>query len=376
MHTTTHRRSTINLLHAAAAAALFFVLVGTAHASPVLRSGESVSIEADQVVEGDLYAAGNAVNVSGSVEGDAYIAGGTVTINGPVTTDVVVAGGTVQLHGEIGDDLRVIGGEVTVAGAVQGDVVVLGGAVRVLSTATIAGDILFAGGELAVDGPVDGSLFGFAERLRVDSTIGGDVEINAVGDLTLGDRAEVLGNVTYRGQGSIVRAQNAVVVGDIQSEPQPAESPSYEVAAASLAMLLFAGLVALLVFKPVLNTLVTETEKSYGVFGLVGLGVLVGTPLVALLLMFSILGFLVGVLLLVGYLALLVAAWIVAGPILGAIILRRFKENASLSILAVVLGVLVVELVSIIPYIGLILVFALFIIVLGALSSGLYRLVR
>lgn len=79
-------------------------------AGPIIRSGESVSIDADQVLKGDFYAGGASVSISGRAENDVYLAGGTVTVNAPVAEDLVVLGGVVQVHGEVTDDIRVAGG--------------------------------------------------------------------------------------------------------------------------------------------------------------------------------------------------------------------------------------------------------------------------
>ena len=116
-----------------------------ADASPIVRGGDTVSVDESQILTEDFYAYGGTVVISGSGERDAYIAGGTITINGDVKGDVSILGGVVQIHGKIGDDLRIIGGEVTLADTVVGDVVVLGGSLSILSSAEVEGSILFLG---------------------------------------------------------------------------------------------------------------------------------------------------------------------------------------------------------------------------------------
>lgn len=356
---------------------VMLLVVTPVYAGPVFRSGESVSVEADQVVEGDLYAAGGTVTISGNTEGDVFAAGGTVKLNAPVSEDVVIAGGAVQIDAPVNDDLRIAGGEVVVADVVEGDLVVLGGAVQVLSTAVVKGDLLFAAGTIEVRGPVEGSVFGIGDRVRIDATVGGTLTVRAEQNLTLGDRAEVLGDIVYKGRNEIARAQGAVVVGDIQTELLPMDtSAAAEAAIIGLLVVLFGALTILLVFKPFLVDVVDRTKESYGVNGLIGLGVFIGIPFVSLLLMFSILGLIVGLILFMSYIGLLLLSWVMVGPVIGSIIMQRFKKERSVTILSVVLGVLLFELIIFVPFIGLLVAFALYVIVLGTIVERAYTAIR
>lgn len=351
------------------------VLPVAVFASPVIRSGESVAVGQGQVVEGDFYGAGGSVTVSGEVQGDVYVAGGTVTVNAPVGTDLVAAGGVVQVHSPVGDDLRIAGGEAIVGSAVNGDVVVFGGVLHVLSTADIKGDILFFGGELVVEGPVEGSIFGFSKSTRIDASVGGDITIRADEKLTLGDRAEVLGNIAYTGSNDIERAQNAVVVGDIQTEKVAGTGGiPFGFIFTSLIATLFAALTFFLIFRRQFEEVVERSRTAYGVQGLIGLAVFVGMPFVSVILILSVLGSLIGIFLLAVYIALLVASWIVLAGLIGSFIMRFFdRSHQTLSILSIGVGVLALELLMLIPFLGTLAVFAGVVIVLGGIALRIYR---
>ena len=184
-------------------------------AETVVRTGESVAIGNDQVVENDFYAAGQSIVHSGEVKGDMYAAGASVTVNGPIGADLTILGGTAQVHSEIKDDVRIIAGDTVIGGKVVGDVFVIGGVLKVLSSASIDGDVFFYGGEAEISGPVKGSVMGTAEAFRIDAQIDGNVDVIASRALVLGDRASVSGNVSYQSVGEINRAQQAVVVGEV-----------------------------------------------------------------------------------------------------------------------------------------------------------------
>ena len=357
---------------------LFGLLVAIAvpmavYAGPVIRSGESVSIESDKVVEGDLYAVGGSVTLSGEVRGDAYIAGGNVTVNAPIDADLVIAGGSVNIHSSVADDVRIVGGSVTLAGSVEGDVLVTGGSLHILSTAEIKGDLIFAAGDIDVEGSVAGSLYGIVDSLRIDASIGGNIDISAGTGLTLGDRAEVLGDITYRARTDLVRAPNAVVVGTTQKETIADTTTPIEFYVIPLLTLLFAALTVFLLLRKRLDVFVIDTEQNYGTQGLIGLAVFLGIPFVGVILTLSVLGLLVGIAVLAVYVALLCAAWVATGIVLGTIAIRFVQKNTKVTLISVIVGVLVLEAVTFIPYIGPLLALAAFLTVLGGIARRLYK---
>ena len=355
-------------------ASVFFFVPMLAFASPVIRSGESVTLGQDQKVAGDFYAVGGSIALSGEVEGDAYLAGGVATLNAPIGADAAVIAGTVQVHAPIGDDLRVVAGEVTLADTINGDVMVFGGSLHILSTAKVEGDIIFFGGELTVEGPVTGSLYGTAENIRVDAAVRGNIEVTAQNELVLGDRASIDGYVTYTSGHDIVRAQNAVVVGAIQKETIALkEAASPEAFLVPLFSLLFAAFTVYLLARKRLPQLIQSTSKRYGFNGVLGLAVLGGVPFVVVILSISVLGLMVGMFLLAVYAALVLFSFVVGSMVLGVWITKLLLKKNEISAMAVAIGVVVFQILLLIPYLGFLIVLAIVSIVLGSIVFQLYR---
>lgn len=343
-------------------------------AGPILRSGDTVSVEANQVLEGDFYGFGSAVKISGPAEGDVYVGGGSITLNAPVQQDVTAVGGVVQLHGTVGDDVRIIGGEVVIAESVAGDVVVLGGTVNILSTATIEGDLLFYGNKLTIGGSVNGSVTGKAEEVRINTTVSGDVRITAARTLTLGEQAEILGNLEYTSAADLARAQGAVVVGDIQKREPKAEREltAYSIVVPVL-ILLFAALTGFLLFKRHLEPIVKDTVVSYGMYGIIGLAAFFAIPFVSFILIASVLGMIVGFFLLFTYFLLLIGALVLAGIMIGSLVMRIFTKRVQVTIATVMLGTALLVILPFIPFAGPLALFAMVVISLGALLYLIYR---
>lgn len=355
---------------------LSLVLWPCATHAAVLRAGESVSIANDQVVPGDFYALSGEVSHSGLVEGDLHAAAGSFTQNGEVQGDVGIIGGSVQMHAPVGDDVRVLGGDVTIASDVAGDVVVLGGVLKILSTAHVAGDIMFFGGDLEVLGPVDGSVLGTAEVVRIDSVVGQSVDVNA-GQLSLGDRAEVMGDVRYTSGQPLARGQNAVVLGEIVENKMPAEvAVSYENYLVSFIVILAAALILQLVFRTQLMRALPLLSSSIGISGVIGMATLVLTPALIASALLSVIGLSIGAILLFLFLLLLFTAIPLTSIVIGAFVGRALQKEPTLNVLYTVIGAVLLHVLFLVPFFGPVIIFVSFFVTLGILVRVLYGYIR
>jgi cytoskeletal protein CcmA (bactofilin family) len=354
----------------------FFLFPSLVSASSVVRTGEAVTVAADQVVEGDFYGFGGTSAVSGEVTEDLLILGGTVTVNGTVGADMFVVGGTVDVHGTVNDDIRVVGGSVTVAGEVKGDVVVFASELKVLSTATIGGDILFFGGKAEISGSVGSDIMGTSESLRIDGPVAGKVDVTAR-TLTLGERAEITENVSYTSMQEIVRAQNATVHGRIiRTEPTLSEDNGYRAIAISFLVLLFAALVIHLLFRTFTQQVADRANERFFRTFTIGFATLFLVPIAASVLLISTLGSIVGIILLCFYFGVISLAIPLSCVVAGVYVMRFIKKPLVVSVLTVVTGTLVFALSLHIPFFGSIILISVVLLTMGALVEHGYRLMR
>lgn len=353
---------------------LTFVPVVT-HAAMVVRADEQVSVDSTEVVPGNFYGLGQMVTMSGTVTGDSILIGGSVITNGTIAEDLLMIGGTTQVHASVTDDVRILGGETTIAKDVGGDVVVIGGLVRILSSAHVSGDVFVLGGEVILEGAVDGSVFGMMEKLRIDAAIGGNIDVTTQ-QLTLGDRANIDGSVTYASDNELIRSSQAVVAGEVIKTVRPiAEVNTFNWRATALGFLvvLFASVLFFLLFRrQTLATASLTVEQPLRMF-LFGLLVLIFTLPVIILITVSVLAALVGVTLLILWVLLLLLSAIMVSISTANWIMKYQKQKTEVSVLHVVLGALVVHVVLMVPVLGAVCYLALFLMTLGALVVRLYQ---
>jgi hypothetical protein len=138
-----------------------------------LRTGDNVTVPADEKWQGDLYLLGGRVTVAGFVDGDLTVLGGQVDVTGTVTGDVLAAGGTVSIGGIVRGDVRVAGGQLTLGGTFQEDVAATGGQVTIPGSGDITGDLIVSGGQVSMSGSVGGSVEGSAGNYTSGGTVGG-----------------------------------------------------------------------------------------------------------------------------------------------------------------------------------------------------------
>lgn len=347
-----------------------------AEASSVMRTGEAVSITADQEVEGDFYGLANTVAISGTVSEDLLVMGSTITLNGNVAADVAAAGGRVDVHGTIKDDVRIIGGQVTIAGEIGGNLVVIASELKVLSTAKIAGDVMFFGSSAEISGFVGKDILGTSEILRVDGEVMGGLDVKT-DKLVLGERANITKNVVYSSVADLTRAQNSEVGGEVVRNSVKVTSVNpIKAFLIPFFITLFATLVWFLLFRRFTERVVSEVHARPVRTVLLGFGVFFLGPISAVILLASTLGVILGLTLTLFYFAILLVAMSLVGVVTGSYIHKIVSKKTTVTALYSIIGLLLVHLSLYIPIVGPMIFAGLLLLTLGSICERFYTLLR
>lgn len=354
---------------------LLLLNVHSAEANSVIRTGDALSISEDQLIEGDFYSAAGKMNFSGIAQGDAIIASPQVTINGNINKDALLFGGTVDVYGTVGDDLRIVAGEATIAEPVMGDVLVIGGVLTILSSASVAGDVILVTGQATIEGSVGGDVLGWSDTLRIDAPVAGDVSVT-VSALTLGDKANISGSVQYVSRELAVQAQNATVDGDlVRNDPVvPAVNTSLGDALIPVLMLLFSVLAWYLISRKTLTSVTRHALSKSFRPALFGFASVILVPFSILILSVSVIGVLVGMTLFFLYAFLLMLAFIALPAVLGHGVMKlRKRPTQEVTLLSLVVGVSTFVLLAVLPIIGMVVLLGVFLLAVGAMLDLLAR---
>ncbi|HUU61864.1 MAG TPA: hypothetical protein VMX37_05715 [Acidimicrobiia bacterium] len=272
-------------------------------AAPVLgsiRTANQVIVTEDDVVTEDLYALGGRTIIEGTVQGDLVVLSGEVIVTGTVEGDVIgLVWGPARFAGEVGESVLLACLRLDAGGRIGADLSTLAGEARV--GARVARDVLVIGGSAEVSGSVGRDLRTQAWRLVVEGEVGRDV-VARVDDMVLGDAARVAGDVTFRASDE-VRVSDAAVVGGtlVQAQvlaPTWARAVTRLVGWLSVLGFLVAGVALFWVFRGTAPRAVEVARERPWRSALVGLGVLIVPPLLAIPLFLTLVGLPVAVLIL------------------------------------------------------------------------------
>lgn len=268
-------------------------------ASPALafdgRSGDKVVIEADEVINDDLYVTAEEFTLEGSVKGDLIVFAAYIFINGTVEGDLIAAGNTVVIEGTVTDDARIAGAALQLGdnASIGGDLIAAGASLETKDGSAVDQDVVYAGGQGLLAGSIERNLWVGTGALELRGEIGGDVQAevgeaqqgspspsmyisdvqvpvpNVQPGLTIADSAKVNGDFTYTQTKEIEIPTGAVSGKVTRKEPVvneeyiPAPPTAAEVAA-SWVFDLLRNIATLAIFGLLLVWLVPGFLKGLG----------------------------------------------------------------------------------------------------------------
>lgn len=367
-----------------------FVFFPTVVLGATMQVAEEITIPKGVEITDNLYLAAGTISISGAVAGDVYAVGGNTLISENVRDDVVIAGGTITVLGNVGGDLRIVGGTILVAGIVGGELVAAGGTVTVSPAVTVGGDAVLAGGQVVLDGRVMGDAQIFSGTATVNGTVQGNLMVSVDESLMIGDGTVIEGNLLYRARSAdtLTMGNNVVITGEVIFEkitsPETTQS-SADISSifgtyiiAKLVISIVTALVLMTVFsgfsKEVTHGATQNTLRllSYGFISLVVL------PVAVILLLITIIGAPLGLLLLLLYGSLLLVSSIYASVVTGVWIshMTGWFNSSRVTWKHVVGGAIALTLISLVPIVGWIVGFGIFLITLGSITDLLITLYK
>jgi len=336
----------------------------------VLGAGTALGQTDEVTIGGDQYSGGQQVSISSPVARDAFAAGFNVQITAPVQGDAHAAGYSLNLSGDVTGDVYAIGNTVNISGAVGEDVSATGSSVT-LSGAGVAGNVRAAGASVVIDAPVAGSVTIGAAGAALSAPVSGDLYFGGE-TLSFGDGARVDGMINIQSPNDIIVPESVAPADRVtieKVEPADVGIDTSDIARHSvqsfwpvwlpiiLAPLVFmiVGVIWLALFPNrslvAYRTAIAKPFKSL-LFGLIALAAFMGlVPAVAMTLI-GIPLVPVAILLLVfaGMLGYIAGAWFLSMRVLTAF--GMSYETLGMRAIAMVAGLIVAGLISLIPIIG------------------------
>jgi hypothetical protein len=322
-----------------------------------LRSGDTITVAAGEVVDDDLYIAGSTIIIDGTVNGDLWAFGSTITVNGTVNGSMVAIGQTINVNGNVGHALRLAGQTINISGNVGGDLIVFSSEANISSKAKIGGDFLFGAGNVRIDGLIGRNVKGGGGEVTISNEVGGDIELE-VDNLTLASTANVQGNLTYTSENEADIQSGAKVGGitthNVPEVKKPAPFSGIGGKLIGFLMALVTGLIIILIV-PGRSASAADSirNRPWASLGW-GAVVLFATPIAAILVCCTVIGIPVGLIALVLYAIAIYISQVFVSLFIGRLIIRRVRgmESRAVMVGALALGLVILTLLGLIPYLG------------------------
>ncbi|MDP2726573.1 MAG: polymer-forming cytoskeletal protein [Dehalococcoidia bacterium] len=345
------------------------------------RGAGQAEVKAGEIVNDDLYIAGNSVNIAGTVNGDVVAAGNsvtvsgringnlfalaqTVTVSGRVEGGVFAAAQTLFLSGQVVPSARVAAQTIIVQGQIGRDLLAAGQSVTLDSEGAVGQDVLLGAQEANLRGDIGRKVSGNAGSLVIAGKAG-DVDV-AADQLTLMPGASI-GSLTYTSAQEARIESGAAVSGDINrlepAKPETAQrrASSWTDQIAPRLLWFIAALIAGFVLSWIAPALVQRPalalrDKPWPSLGW-GAILFVVTPIAVLIALITVVGIPIGLLFLFAYVAALFLSQIFVGLLIGQLVLQQKPTEGTVAMLGpLALGLLLLSiifaLVGLIPVVG------------------------
>lgn len=328
-----------------------------------MRTNTVISVGKTEVIESTLYARGSSITIAGTVKGDVFCVGQNVDISGTVEGDVFCGGQTVHVSGKITGGLRVAGQSIELSGAnVGGSLTVLGQSMVLDQATVVARDAGILAQNAQVDGVIKRDLQVLAQNNSIGATVGRTADL-AGANIVLKSSAQLGGNLVYHSNNSAQIDTGAIVRGSTEHKaplvsPRKARKHEFTTQVARslywfLALLAIGVALWLLAprwFDVTAEIITTRPWASVGT-GLVGL---IAVPIIFIALCITIIGvplaFIIGAL----WIVTLMTSLVFTGNALGGWIVTKAKWQPGrwLPFTRLGTGLLVLAVLSLVPFIG------------------------
>jgi hypothetical protein len=336
-------------------------LVNMPQGDDLIAIEESVST---QFQVDDIFAIANHININHATRGTAHIIGKQLNINAPVTHNLYALGENIMLRAPVTQDVLVIGSNIQLSENIDGELRALGETISI--TGRIAGDATIGG-----------------NSVHINSHIGGNLVVSA-SHLSFGQQARIEGTVTlYEDSQQSHDIPSSVADGNKVDRIQMDNISHYQVQLehqqsgwqrwlGKTFILFLLALILVLLARNFMIRAAAKVNQRLGqtlLQGALSMAILIGSiPLFAI----TLIGLPISVLLIIATLLVGVLGAIVGAFSMGNMVWQRLRDEAPKSLLSLALicflGVLLVNVLAAIPFIGWLISLAVLLTGVGAIS--------
>jgi hypothetical protein len=348
----------------------------TPASAAVFRKGDTVEVRRDETIKGDLFISGHTLRVEGTVDGDVYAFGQQVDVSGHITGDLICFSQSARVSGTIDGNIRSFTNNITLSGSVERSVTAFNEVFNLDANGKIGHNLTMFTQTVTLDGKVGRDYLGFFQQATLSGTIGGSVAAKG-NSLTITGGAEVDGKTAFEGEKPANVSADAKLASPIEYKKMEHRSGHTRDASYYVWRIIWTAafvLFGLVLFSLLPRFAIETTDAAENLGASFGLGVLVlpGVLIAAVIACITVIGLWVGISTLLMWFIAMLSAEVVVGAIVGRWIMGRVTDFWPM-VGRMAVGIIVVRIITTLPWVGPWAKLAVLLWGMGAISLGLYR---
>ncbi len=201
--------------------AILFLLISAslfAEGEDSAQEHKVITLSSGEVHQGNYFAMGSTVEISGTVNGDVYVLAEQVVIDGVINGDLLCAGGSIDISGRVVHNCRLVAGQILLSGSVGNNVTAVAGNVQLLASGSIGGSLVATSGNIDLGSSIGSEVTVVASNLRLSSHLHEGLQ-GYVGQMRITSRAVIDGNLDYRSGSPAWIEPGALIKGAVTHHP-------------------------------------------------------------------------------------------------------------------------------------------------------------
>jgi cytoskeletal protein CcmA (bactofilin family) len=337
-------------------------------------------LEAGQTVEGTVVFSGDVIRIDGTVEGTAFAFGSNVQVNGTINGDLIVAAQDIQINGTVNGNIYSAGQNLTVGGKTNWDAFLAGQNIKITKDAVIGRDLFIGGATISHEGTVQRRLSAGGSDISVSGIVGQDAVLDA-DKINILSGSNIKGNFHYTSANKANIASGSVIEGNTDwkyKQPEQTQQKTFMESWGGVMLSIVSALLVWLIMrlwrpefwnrnsKPII-------EQPFKALGTGALALLV-TPIIAILLMITVVGIPVGIILGIAYGVAIYLSKIVVASAFGYWLSKRYKwASIHKGVWPVLIALVILAVLTHLPYIAFLTGLLIVLAGLGALVAANLR---
>jgi len=347
-----------------------------AYATEIITEN-NVIIAQGEVIDDDLIILGENIKIFGKVKGDVIAIGIYITIDGEIDGDINVLGEKITIKGNIGDDLSVAGSNIEIDGSGPDNAMIFGSDIKIGKDTNIKRDLLIIGTTINIEGMINKDAKIYGDDITISGDIGGNVTVDSE-SLTILPSTAISGDLNYTGPEKADIKDMSSIKGGItynqKAKPQKSHLDSVRISIEFMLPLLLIGIL-IIYFMPGFIEKTDKIIRTRTLLSIIsGITGLIIIPIASILIIITIVGIPISLMILALYIMGLYISKIFIGVTLGQYILKISGRKKQTKYLCLVVGLVALELIFIIPFIGSLAKLIALVLGFGALIIARYEI--